>query len=132
MSLRASLALLAAVAPLPAGAQPTNEPRQQVRQVVVFGNDPCPQSTADEVVVCARRPETERYRLRDRTSPPSPTDRRSALQRDQELREVSATGIDSCSPVGPGGQTGCLQQQINRSRVGIDGEEEGTATDDPD
>lgn len=125
-------ALLAALAPAPVLAQPVENQRRQVREVIVFGTDPCPPSTTDEIIVCARRPETERYRLPPGTQQPSPADRRSNLKRDQELREVSATGTDSCSAVGPGGQTGCLQQQINRSRVGIDGDEEGTATDDPD
>ena len=130
MSLKC-LALLAALAPVPSLAQPAEEQRRQVREVIVFGTDPCPPSTANEIIVCARRPETERYRLPPGTQPPSPADRRNNLKRDQEHREVSATGTDSCSPVGPGGQTGCLQQQINRSRVGIDGDEEGAAADEP-
>ena len=132
MSLKNVLALTAALSPLPVMAQSAEVQRREVRQVVVFGTDPCPQSTDEEVVVCARRPETERYRVPPGTTPPRPADRRSNLERDQEFREVGATGIGSCSPVGPGGQTGCLQQQINRSRVGMDGDEEGTPTDDPD
>lgn len=123
MSLK-RLAMLAALAPAPALAQPVEDQRREVRQVIVFGTDPCPPSTDDVIVVCARRPETERYRLPPGTQPPNPADRRSNFERDRELREVSATGTDSCSAVGPGGQTGCLQQQINRSRVGIDGKED--------
>ena len=124
-------AMLAALAPAPALAQPVEDQRRQVRQVIVYGTDPCPDSTDDVIVVCARRPETERYRLQNDVSPPTPADRRSNLQRDQELREASAIGTDSCSAVGPGGQTGCLQQQINRSRVGKDGDEEGTPANQP-
>ena len=32
-----------------------------VSEIIVYGTDPCPRSTDDEVVVCARKPETERY-----------------------------------------------------------------------
>jgi hypothetical protein len=110
----------ASLGAVPAAAQPAQVQRDQIRQVIVYGNDPCPRGTGDEIIVCARRPETERYRLRQNVTPPDPADQRSALTRDQEVREAAATGTDSCSPVGPGGQTGCLQQQINRSRVGID------------
>jgi hypothetical protein len=121
----------AALTALPASAQLVEDQRQQVRNVIVYGNDPCPQERGDEIVVCARRPESERYRLPPETQAPNPTDRRSALQRQQEIREATATGTDSCSAVGPGGHTGCLQQQINRSRVGMDSDEP-TPANEPD
>ena len=119
-----------AAAALPAQAQPVEDQRQQVRQVIVYGNDPCPRGINDEIVVCARRPESERYLLPPQARPPSPADSRSALERQQEIRETTDVGIGSCSAVGPGGHTGCLQEQINRSRVGMDGEEDA-ASDEP-
>jgi hypothetical protein len=111
--------------------QSVEDQRQQVRNVIVYGNDPCPAERGDEIVVCARRPESERYRLPPETQAPNPADRRSALQRQQEIREATDTGTDSCSAVGPGGHTGCLQQQINRSRVGMDSDEP-TPANEPD
>jgi hypothetical protein len=126
----ATLLAAAALGALPSSAQPVEDQRRQVRQVIVYGNDPCPRDTG-EIVVCARRPESERYRLPPETQAPNPADRRSALERQQEIREATATGIDSCSTVGPGGQTGCLQQQINRSRVGMDSDEP-TPPNEPD
>ena len=132
MSLKTLLLTVAALLPAVLPLAPAEAQRRPVRQLVIYGNDPCPRGTADEVVVCARRPESERYRLPRSVAPPDPADRRSALQRDQEVREAGAIGTDSCSTVGPGGQTGCLVQQINRSRVGRDGDGEGAATDDPD
>lgn len=116
----AALFATAALGAVPAAAQPAQVQRDQVRQVIVYGNDPCPRGTGDDIIVCARRPETERYRLPPETTPPRTGDQRSALQRDQEVREAAATGTESCSTVGPGGQTGCLLQSINKSRAGKD------------
>jgi hypothetical protein len=127
-----SLSLLAAVAPAFLVAAPAEAQRRPVRQVIIYGNDPCPRGSDNEVVVCARRPESERYRLPQSTRPPDPEARQSALERDQEHREAADTGTDSCSAVGPGGQTGCLLDRINRSRVGMDGDEQGNPPDGPD
>ena len=33
----------------------------------------------------------------------------------EALATAGATGIGSCSAVGPGGHTGCAQQEINRA-----------------
>ena len=102
----APLALLA----LPAAAQDSGE---KVNQVIVYGEDPCPQSKADEITVCARKGESERYRIPDvlRGDPQNPryeawTDRVMAYE------TVGAQGINSCSPVGSGGATGCVAELI--------------------
>ena len=99
----------------PAGA----EPPERVTSLVVYGEDPCPKGEDDEIVVCARRPETERYRipskLREEGNPPSDT---SNVTRMQALDEVSRyTMPNSCSVVGSGGQTGCFQQMMARWRA---------------
>lgn len=89
----------------------------KVNQLIVYGEDPCPQSTEDEITVCARRPENDRYRipapLRDADRPANT----SWAVRATELQYVGRTGIQSCSPVGPGGATGCLSQFINQARA---------------
>jgi hypothetical protein len=124
----AALAVLASLAPVSADAQSrVDRQRQDVRRVIVFGNDPCPRGTG-EIVVCARRPESERYRVRQTTPDPEAPAVRSNLDRDQESREAAATGIGSCSPSGPGGASGCLQQQINRSQRGMDGKQNAGST----
>ena len=43
---------LPVAAPTPALAQ-----NSRVSEIIVYGTDPCPRSTDDEVVVCARKPE---------------------------------------------------------------------------
>lgn len=87
-----------------------------IRQVIVYGNDACPRG-GDEIVVCARRPDGDRYRIPEelRTSEGNPNADSWAL-RAQSIEYVGAGGIQSCSPVGPGGATGCLQQFISQAR----------------
>lgn len=106
-----AVALPALVAPVPALAQSNN-----ISEIIVYGTDPCPRSTEDEVVVCARKPESERYRIpeRYRQSGP-PQSRESWANRAIAFETYGRTGINSCSPVGPAGFTGCEQQLINQS-----------------
>ena len=54
----AGLALGLAALPATGNAQ-----AGKVSEIIVYGTDPCPRSTDDEVVVCARKPESERYRI---------------------------------------------------------------------
>jgi hypothetical protein len=88
-----------------------------VAEIIVYGNDPCPRSSDDQVVVCARRPEAERYRI-----PPNmrqsgtPQQMESWARRSESLTTVGATGINSCSPVGPAGYTGCLMKVIQEAK----------------
>jgi hypothetical protein len=90
----------------------------RVSEIIVYGNDPCPRSTDDEVVVCARKPETERYRIPERFRRSGPPQTREAwANKARQLETVGATGINSCSPVGPGGFTGCLTQVIRQARA---------------
>lgn len=99
-------------------AQPVEQQRQRVRQVVVYGNDPCPRGTGDEIIVCARRPETERFRLPPDARDPAPGPGSEAWQnRARALDEAQEAGIGSCTAVGPGGSTGCLQEQIDAHRA---------------
>ena len=97
--------------PEPAVAQ------QNQAQVIVYGNDPCPRSTDDQIVVCSRRPEGERYRLpKNQQLQGSRQERQAWANNSQTLMTVGRTGINSCSPVGPAGHTGCLEQQIQRAK----------------
>ncbi len=57
------------LAAAPATAQ---QAQQRTREIIVFGTDPCPRATDDEVVVCARRPEKDRYRLPEALRPSGP------------------------------------------------------------
>lgn len=86
------------------------------RTVLVFGDDPCPKaSNPDEIIVCARRPEEERYRIpkalreEDRAAAIARQDQVGANRAALASGQASAGGIGSCSTVGPGGITGCTQ-----------------------
>jgi hypothetical protein len=102
-----------ALLPAPAVAQA----QPNIAEIIVYGNDPCPRSSNNEIYVCNRRPETERYRI-----PPNmrqsgtPQQMQSWAVRSKSLETVGATGIDSCSAVGPAGYTGCLSKLIQESR----------------
>ena len=127
LPLAAATALAGGFATLsaPAAAQAGD----RVNEIIVYGNDPCPRSTDDEVVVCARKPETERYRIPEKFRPAGPRQTRQAwANKARSLETVGRTGINSCSPVGPAGFTGCLTQVIQQARAESDeAATEGTA-----
>jgi hypothetical protein len=103
--------LAALSAPAPALAQ-----NGAVSEIIVYGTDPCPRSTEDEVVVCARKPESERYRIPERYRQSGPVQsRESWANRAIAFETYGRTGINSCSAVGPAGFTGCEQQLINQA-----------------
>jgi len=109
--------MLAAAAAAQAPADLSSGEQQTIRQIIVYGSDPCPPSTGNEVIVCARRPEGERYRIPENLREPAPSpESESWAERAQSIEMVGRTGIQSCSPVGPGGATGCLQQMIQQAR----------------
>lgn len=86
-------------------------------EVTVYGNDPCPRY-GNEIPVCHRLPEEQRYRI-PRKYRPSGTRQQmdSWANRAKEMQYVGQTGTMSCSPVGPGGYTGCLSQEIARAKA---------------
>lgn len=111
-----SLTLTAAVLALPTLVTPTPALAQRVNEIIVYGTDPCPRSTDDEVVVCARKPESERFRIPERLrSGGSLQSRQAWANRAIAFETYSKSGINSCSPVGPAGHTGCSQQLINQA-----------------
>lgn len=91
---------------------------EKVKQVIVYGSDPCPTSSADEIAVCARMPDKDRYRIPPelRTDPNDPKVQ-SWLNRAEAIEYVGKSGTDSCSPVGGGGFTGCFQQIARNAKA---------------
>jgi hypothetical protein len=111
-------------APEAAAAAPTGaEPR--VNQLIIYGEDPCPPGNNDEIIVCARLPEGDRFRippnLRDNPNDPA---NNSWANRALELSYAGRTGTDSCSTVGGGGFTGCFNQLVRQARAERAGRDE--------
>ena len=107
-------ALLSLTAAFPAAAHAFAPPERQ-STLVIYGDDPCPSSGADnEVGVCARRPEEERYRLPRRIRERQPIET-SWASRVEGLEEEGRVGRpNSCSVVGSNGFTGCNAAMIRQ------------------
>lgn len=71
----------------------------------------------DEVVVCARRDAQRRYQVTDPNAPFDPLGSIDSVARERSRWvEEGETGTQSCSPVGPGGWTGCMLKQWKKDR----------------
>ncbi|WP_454886450.1 hypothetical protein [Sphingomonas oryzagri] len=102
-----------------AAAQPVDNDARTV-SIVVYGNDPCPPGKNDEIVVCAREPESERYRIpkrfRGKKGENAPGNAWGNKVRTVDDASRTAAGLpNTCSAVGSGGQTGCYQSFISQA-----------------
>lgn len=114
--------------PAPPANADTSQPRQ--RLVTVFGSEECPKpSSPDEVVVCARLPDSEIYRIPPRLRAAN-NNRVSPFQANRNLLLGDASGgaggaIGSCTAIGGSGMIGCTQRDIDAwardrtSRMGV-------------
>jgi hypothetical protein len=92
----------------------TGQPPQRIRNVTVTGQQTCPQSTSDEVVVCSRLDEPYRIPKGLRDDRPIAAQNQSWVNRTATMDQTGrvAGGLpDTCSPVGTGGQSGCALQR---------------------
>jgi len=109
-----ALILAGSAAAMPAAAQQqTVVEGEKVNQVVVYGDDQCPKSADDEILVCAKLPETERYRVPEMLRG-NPLDVRNEAWANKvvAVERIGRFGTDSCSPTGLGGFTGCTQALV--------------------
>ncbi|HEX8644928.1 MAG TPA: hypothetical protein VF702_13540 [Allosphingosinicella sp.] len=110
------LAAGAAFAVAAPGHTQSEDGARRVSQLIVYGDDPCPASTEEEIVVCARRPEDDRYRIPEPLRGTGQRRDRSWAANARSLETVGRTGIQSCSTVGPGGFTGCWAEMMRQAR----------------
>ncbi len=94
----------------------TTSDGKRIVSLVIYGNDSCPEGKDGEIVVCARQPETERYRL-------PKTFRKSDGKVEKSWKDQASTidtagnaGIGSCSAVGSGGATGCNREMMRSAK----------------
>jgi hypothetical protein len=89
----------------------TGAPPKRIRNIALTGDQKCPPSTGDEVVVCSRINPDEQYRIpKPLREPANPAKNQSWVNRTTvgERASRAAAGLpDTCSPVGTGGQSGC-------------------------
>ncbi len=105
-------ALSIALLPVPAVAAQAAPPARE-SSVIVYGADPCP-LVEGEVVVCARRPEEERYRIPRQIRERQQTEVAWASRVEALEEESRAMRPGGCSVVGSFGQTGCTQALIRQ------------------
>lgn len=106
----ATAAATAALVATPAAAQ--QEAGDRVNTVIVYGDDECPQSTDNEIVVCARMDENERYRIPEALRQSSSPQNEPWANKVRAYETVGNFGALSCSPAGSGGELGCTAKMI--------------------
>jgi hypothetical protein len=116
-----SLAAMAVIMAVPAAAQAQETATVQagdekINQLIIYGDDKCPESTGDEIVVCARMDEADRFRIPSslRGDPNDPRNQ-AVSERIKAYEYVGASGTMSCSPSGAGGFTGCGLKAIDQA-----------------
>jgi hypothetical protein len=102
-----------ALAPAPAAAQ--DEAGDKVNTVMVFGDDPCQQSTENELTICVRMDEQERYRIPEALRQSSDPANEAWANKVRAYEAVGDFGPLSCSPIGGGGDLGCTAQFIEQA-----------------
>ena len=95
---------------VPAAAQEDGGDR--VNTLIIYGDDECPPSTGEEITVCARMDESERYRIPERLRQSEDPANEAWANRVEAYEAVGAFGPMSCSPVGAGGEFGCTAEAI--------------------
>lgn len=108
-----ALAIYAATAPAPF-EMPALAQRSE-RVLTIFGKDPCPTSNGEEIVVCRRMPEAERYRIPEELRHTNPRSNETWGDRAASIEYVGKSGVQSCSPSGSGGASGCFAQMARKA-----------------
>jgi len=84
----------------------------KVNQLIIYGDDPCPESTGDEITVCARLDEGERYRIPESLRQIEGPANQAWANKVRDFETVGNFGPLSCTPVGAGGELGCTAKMI--------------------
>lgn len=87
----------------------------KVRMVIVYGDDAAPPPQGDEIVVVARMPEEDRFRIPEGLRYSENPANDAWINRVEKLEFVGASGTLSCSATGIGGATGCTQEMIRNA-----------------
>jgi len=109
-----AIASIATIGMAMSASQPAmaQEGEEKINQLIIYGNDPCPESTGDQITVCARKDESERYRIPEPLRGAESPENDAWNNRVLAYETVGKTGALSCTPVGAGGWTGCVSQMV--------------------
>lgn len=108
-----ALAAAAFAAASPLAAQ--TEGGDKVRMVILYGQDAAPKPQGDEIVVVARLPESERFRIPEDLRFSDNPANQAWINRVEKMEFIGNFGTLSCSAVGVGGATGCTQEMIRNA-----------------
>ena len=87
---------------------------ERINQVIVYGDQPCPEARDDsEIVVCVRQEDP--YRVPQDLRQSDAPQNESWANRVEANADVGAIGVGSCSTVGQEGQTGCQIDRIEQA-----------------
>jgi hypothetical protein len=99
-------------------AADTGKPPERYATTTVFGSDACPAPKGDEIVVCARMPESDRYRIPKALRKKKRLDSGPSASWASRVRTLEDaqrfTRPGSCTAIGSFGQSGCTQAMINQ------------------
>jgi len=118
---RISLAAVAIILSVPAAAQSQGTStvqagEEKINQLIIYGDDKCPESIGDEIVVCARMDEADRFRIPSSLrGDPNDSRNQAVSERIKAYEYVGASGTMSCTPSGAGGFTGCGLKEIDKA-----------------
>jgi len=105
-----------ALAGIGAGLSITPAVAQRTERVLtIFGDEKCPTSNGEEIVVCTRKPEGERYRIPEELRKTEGRGNENWGDRASSLEYVGRSGVQSCSPTGPGGASGCFKELARKA-----------------
>jgi hypothetical protein len=115
--LTASLIATSLLLSIPAAqAQDAGGTDPKINTVILFGDDQCPESTDEQINVCAILVEADRYRIpASLRSDPNDPKNESWTNRVIGYQYVGREGTMSCSASGAGGFTGCGLKEIDRA-----------------
>lgn len=109
-------ALVAAEPPAAADIETMPDGSQRWSFLVTYGDEQCPPAQDDEIVVCARLPESERYRipapLRERKADTVAMGASWTAQVESYENVARLSRPDSCSSVGSYGWSGCTAKAL--------------------
>jgi hypothetical protein len=95
---------------------PQQSSGEKINQLIIYGEDPCPASPDGSITVCARKDEADRFRIPALLRGDAEASiNQSWSERVKAYETVGAAGVNSCSPVGVSGASGCVTKLVNRA-----------------